>query len=140
MRTNAIWSYATRLTPTAFSASVARDFVRYHLVDHELPYLVDDIRLVVSELVTNAVVHAGTPVLVTIQRLPFCVILTVRDGSSRRPTPTVATVDATGGRGMDVVRQLSDAWGVLPAVGGDKCVWASFAVHPVLMTSTSAIA
>ena len=135
MRANAIWTHVTRLEPTASSASVARDFVRGHLVEHELPYLVDDIRLVVSELVTNAVVHAGTPVHVTIQGLPFCVILTVRDGLSRRPSPTVATVNAVGGRGMDVVRQVSDAWGAIPAAGGDKCVWASFAVHSVLGTA-----
>jgi anti-sigma regulatory factor (Ser/Thr protein kinase) len=59
------------LAPSATPPAEARAFVELHLTHHELRYLVDDIRLVVSELVTNAVVHASTPVKVGIEALPF---------------------------------------------------------------------
>jgi hypothetical protein len=104
-------------------------------VEHRLPYLVDDIRLVVSELVTNSVLHARTALTVKIQAMPACVMLTVHDESPSTPVTGVATVDATGGRGMDVVEQVSSDWGVTPGIRGDKSVWASFAVRPVPMAT-----
>ena len=51
------WSHCTTFQATPISASEARDFVMHHLVDYRLLYLVDPIRLVVSELTTNALVH-----------------------------------------------------------------------------------
>jgi anti-sigma regulatory factor (Ser/Thr protein kinase) len=54
------WSHEVELSPVAASVATARDFVRLHLREHHLEHLVDDIRLTVSELATNAVKHAGT--------------------------------------------------------------------------------
>lgn len=138
MTTSLLWSHETRFTPVTTSASEARAFVRLHLHEHHLPYLVDDIRLVVSELVTNSVLHARTPLTVTIQAMPACVMLTVHDESPSTPVTAVRNMDATGGRGMDVVEQCSSDWGVTPGIKGDKSVWASFAVRPVPMTTEQA--
>src|SRR5687768_8027247 len=85
MTSQAVWSNEMRFAPASTSPAEARAFVERHLAHHELRYLVDDIRLVVSELVTNAVVHAITPIRVKIQELPFCVKLTVYDESADVP-------------------------------------------------------
>lgn len=134
MTSTILWSHEAPFNPHPLSASSARDFVRGHLVDHDMPYLVEDIRLVVSELVTNAVVHARTPLIVTIQGLHFCVILTVQDDSDSPPATVYANVADTTGRGLDVVEQLSSHWGVSAEVGGGKSVWALFATRPIFMT------
>ena len=60
------WSHETVLAPEPISAALARDFVYVHLVAHDLFPLVEDVRLVVSELATNAVAHAQTPFRVTL--------------------------------------------------------------------------
>ena len=52
------------------SVALARDFVCQHLVAHHQTHLVDDVRLVVSELATNAVVHAQTRFGVCLSRVP----------------------------------------------------------------------
>ncbi len=60
------WSHETELEAESASASNARDFVCLHLDEHDLSHLVDDMRLVTSELATNALVHAHTPFTVTL--------------------------------------------------------------------------
>ncbi|HEY3529185.1 MAG TPA: hypothetical protein VGK78_08535 [Nocardioides sp.] len=52
------------------SVALARDFVCKHLLAHHQSHLVDDVRLMVSELATNAVVHAQTPFGVCLSRVP----------------------------------------------------------------------
>ena len=49
------WSHEVILAAEPKSVAVAREFVSRHLVGHDLPRLVEDVRLVVSELATNAV-------------------------------------------------------------------------------------
>lgn len=60
------WSHRTDLPAEPVSTSKARDFVCAHLAEHDLRHLVDDIRLVASELATNAMAHAQTPFSVTL--------------------------------------------------------------------------
>jgi anti-sigma regulatory factor (Ser/Thr protein kinase) len=55
------WSHETTLEASPISASRARAFVSHHLADHRLPHLIAPVRLVVSELATNAVVHGRAP-------------------------------------------------------------------------------
>jgi anti-sigma regulatory factor (Ser/Thr protein kinase) len=54
------WSHEIALVAEPRSVRVARDFIGVHLLDHDLSHLIDDIRLVVSELTTNALAHAET--------------------------------------------------------------------------------
>ena len=124
------WSHETQLAAEPLSASRARAFVSQHLVNHRLMHLVDPVRLVASELATNAMVHADTPFVVTLSQSPSLtgdsVLLSVQDGSASRLAPTVAHAMDTGGRGLSIVAILSDTWGVTADPGGSKTVWARF--------------
>jgi anti-sigma regulatory factor (Ser/Thr protein kinase) len=85
-------------------------------------HLVPTATLVASELTTNAVVHAGTELEVSISRFGPRIRVAVRDHSSRPPTPRSVEPEAPSGRGMLLVAALS-SWGVLLTQGG-KVVWA----------------
>ncbi|HWL99145.1 MAG TPA: ATP-binding protein [Nocardioidaceae bacterium] len=122
------WSHETVLDAEAISASRARDFVSFHLVEHHLRYLIDDVRLVVSELATNAVVHGRTPFIVTLQEDDDqVVLLTMQDGSASVPVRSAANGLDTSGRGLAIVEHVSRDWGVTPGPDGTKSVWAAFA-------------
>lgn len=108
------------------SASKARDFVRQHLVAHGLANLIEDVRLVASELATNALVHAGTPFVVSLSEMEGVLLLTVRDGSASPPVRTTGQGMTVGGRGLQVVQMLSQEWGAVIDASGSKSVWASF--------------
>ncbi|MBV2357748.1 ATP-binding protein [Streptomyces sp. J2-1] len=84
--------------------------------------------LLVSELVTNAVVHTDRPSLLRLF-LPDAapgamppVRLEVADTSTRAPVPRCADDDATGGRGLALVDCLADRWG-WNAEGTGKNIW-----------------
>ncbi len=123
------WSHETVLAAEPLSASKARDFICQHLVAHDLLYLVEDVRLVTSELATNAMVHARTPFIVTLSELDGVVLLDIRDGSASVPVRTRPQVGDRGGRGMMLVELLSHEWGVSTDGSGAKSVWASFATR-----------
>lgn len=79
-------------------------------------------QLLVTELVTNAARHAHTPVEVTIATTVGRVRIEARDGSAAVPTPP--TVDTlTRHRGVHLLEDLSDGWGVEPQGTGGKVVW-----------------
>jgi hypothetical protein len=123
------WSHEATFEASPISASQARGFVSHHLVDHRLLYLVDPVRLVASELATNALVHAQTAFSVTLSATDKNVLLTVRDSSLARPTPRAAQVMAPSGRGLEIVAIVSLDWGVSENEAGAKAVWASFALR-----------
>ncbi|MET8569991.1 ATP-binding protein [Streptomyces sp. NPDC004783] len=79
--------------------------------------------LLTSELVTNALVHTDDDALLTATVSERGLRVEVRDGESGLPTPRAPDPDeATGGRGLVLVRSLADAWGVRSHDGG-KSVW-----------------
>lgn len=84
----------------------------------------DDVTLVVSEMVTNAVRHAGPPVALEIQSERDAVLIAVNDGSPDRPLARVADADAEGGRGLLLIDLLCAEHGVRPDPPG-KTVWAA---------------
>ncbi|MFJ3672123.1 ATP-binding protein [Streptomyces sp. NPDC090106] len=89
--------------------------------------LAETLILLVSELVTNAVVHTGCPAVLRLS-LPGVVTeeatvrLEVADASSCAPVPRCADGDATGGRGLALVDGLADRWGWSPE-GAGKRIW-----------------
>lgn len=83
----------------------------------------DDVVLVVSEMVTNAVRHAAPPVGLEIEAGEDSVVVAVCDGSPQSPVAREADLDAEGGRGMLLVDLLSDDHGVRAQPPG-KAVWA----------------
>lgn len=123
------WSHGITLEAMPISASEARAFVSHHLVDYELLYLVDPVRLVVSELATNALVHGKTAFVVTLSREDDTVRLTVRDGSDWVASHGPDQVLPVSGRGLGIVDVLSRAWGVITDPES-KTVWASFDTRP----------
>ena len=105
----------------------ARDFVRTALSGWdgggELEDLAESVTLLVSEVVTNAVVHASSDVEVLIRLTSDAAVVEVTDTSDVAPLPREAADDATSGRGMALVDALARSWGVRPAPGGGKTVW-----------------
>jgi len=84
----------------------------------------DTALLVVSELVTNALVHTDGQVRLDLTLLNQRLRVAVADSSPRTPVkPTNIGWEATGGRGILLVEAMSASWGALPVSGG-KQVWA----------------
>ena len=89
--------------------------------------VVDDATLVASELATNALLHAGSPFRVTLQRGEGSVRLHVRDTSPTPPTRRSPGVELTTGRGIAMVHAIAEEWGTEVRADG-KVVWAELAV------------
>jgi anti-sigma regulatory factor (Ser/Thr protein kinase) len=121
-----------RLPPEPESARLARLMVADACHAWHLPHLRYPAQLVMSELVSNAVQHASTPMLVTVSRRGAGLHLAVRDGSPILPPPwQPASAPASpplteGGRGLQIVQRAAAAWGALPTHDRDgKVVWAT---------------
>ncbi len=127
--------------PVPAAAAAARRFVRDTLRSWELTgnsddqsdrdALVDDTVLLTSELVTNAVLHAGTPVQVTCRLLgdgsEGAVEIAVLDRGPDQlrpdmPHTTAEAAERTNGRGLQLPSELASAWGVTYARAA-KAVW-----------------
>jgi GAF domain-containing protein/anti-sigma regulatory factor (Ser/Thr protein kinase) len=110
-----------RLEPNVESTPAARHWVAAQLRD--LPTEVAECAaLLTSELVTNAVLHAATPLSVTLHMLSDRIRVDVADGSPVLPTLKDYGADAATGRGLTLFNTLSSNWGVQEVVGG-KIVW-----------------
>ncbi|WP_433790361.1 ATP-binding protein [Actinoplanes sp. CA-252034] len=81
--------------------------------------------LIATELVANVVRHAHTTMEFTLGLRGDRLVLAVRDGSRLMPRALDPAVTDAGGRGLHLVRDLTDAWGVLPVTDG-KVVWTQF--------------
>lgn len=126
------WSQTRTWDADATNVAAARHFVALELSVHGLDDAVPDACLVVSELVTNAVRHAGSRFSVTVDVTDRALLLSVTDPSSTLPTPMHATPLHDSGRGLRIVAELSANWGVTPGADGGKSVWALIAspAHP----------
>ncbi|MFE2042322.1 SpoIIE family protein phosphatase [Streptomyces sp. NPDC059477] len=88
----------------------------------------DAVLLVVSELVTNALVHTDGQVRLDLTLLGGRLRIAVADALARSPVkPTSIGWEATGGRGLLLVEALSATWGTVPVSGG-KQVWSEIIV------------
>jgi GAF domain-containing protein/anti-sigma regulatory factor (Ser/Thr protein kinase) len=121
------------LEPVVESTPVARHWMAAHL--RELPSDVSSCAaLLTSELVTNAVLHAATPMCVTLHILPDRIRVDVADGNSSFPAIKDYGRDAATGRGLTLFNTLASDWGV-QAVDGGKIVWfelpVDFPVTPI---------
>lgn len=105
------------------SAGEARDLVRTTLDGWTDGDRIDDIVLCVSELVTNAVVHASSSPRILVHVRPAVIHVEVSDASDVLPAPRVAELNDTSGRGMSILTGFSDRWGSLRRSGGGKTVW-----------------
>jgi anti-sigma regulatory factor (Ser/Thr protein kinase) len=114
----------SRLPPALASAASARHLVRDALTEAGVDCwaTVDTAMLLVSEVVTNAVVHAHTPVEVHIAVRGPVVRIEARDGSTTPPRLPHVDAGATSGRGLAMVDELASSWGSVVGPDG-KTVW-----------------
>ena len=113
------------------SVSQARSFATEALDDWDLPDRVQDIRLCVSELATNAVVHGTVPghgFLVKLGAEEEAVRMEVHDSRRQWPEARHAADTDTSGRGLILVAALADGWGVQDRTPSGKIVWCCFKV------------
>ena len=114
----------SRLPPVLASAASARHLVRDALAQAGIDCwtTVDTAMLLVSEVVTNAVVHANTPVEVHIAVRGPVVRIEAHDGSTTPPRLPHLDAGATSGRGLAMVDELATSWGSVVGPDG-KTVW-----------------
>ncbi len=96
--------------------------VRSSLLAEGREDLVETAELLVSEIVTNALVHAGTPIEVGFTLVGQGLHVEVADGSPHLPSPRGYGPSAGTGRGLMLLEGMVDEWGVEPAESG-KTVW-----------------
>ncbi len=120
---------AADFAPEPAAVAAARCFVRETLISWGLSGSdgrLTDAVLLASELVTNAIVHAGTPVQLTCRMSGATVEVSVLDRHPARviPDPPGATadVDRLSGRGLLLPAALSSSWGVTYAAAA-KMIW-----------------
>ncbi len=82
----------------------------------------DTAELLVSELVTNAVIHGRSEVRLRVMVSEETVRVEVGDDNSRHPVALRSEESALDGRGMTIVEMLASAWGVQDGAFG-KIVW-----------------
>jgi anti-sigma regulatory factor (Ser/Thr protein kinase) len=119
-----------KLQPTLQAPGLARRFVARELDALGYPQLVEDARLMASELVTNAITYVPRkPLWVAIQRMSGYVVLEVWDGSSEPPVPQDPDFLAQGGRGFQVIGELGIRFGYDIFCCG-KVVWVTLLGDP----------
>ena len=112
----------TQLPSTTSSPQLARAFLQTAMHTWNLDGFGDVTELLVTELVANVVTHVGAPMTVRVHRQSDRVRVEIED-----PSPEVPVVRHPGaadehGRGMLLVDQLANAWGVERRADG-KTVW-----------------
>ena len=119
----------TQLTLPAEPASVpaARRFVREQLAELDAVAANDDAETLISELATNAVLHARTPFTLEVSREGQIVRVCVLDLSPRQPRTRDYGTYSTTGRGMRLVASIASDWGVQRQSPG-KSVWFELSV------------
>jgi anti-sigma regulatory factor (Ser/Thr protein kinase) len=124
------------LAPDTDAPSLARNLVSDACLSWGLVKHLHPSRLVMSELVTNAVEHAGTEIAVVVTRRGAGLHLAVADGDPRLPRVLTRTnrprrdvpLDERG-RGLRAVQETASMWGAVPTETG-KIVWATIRARP----------
>ena len=110
--------------PEATDVAVARRFVGDQCRDWGCSDVVEDAQLVVSELVTNALIHGQSRCELRAGLSDAALRLQVVDSGAGMPDPQIAGEGDEHGRGLLLVSALCAAWGVEALPGGGKIVWA----------------
>ncbi|WP_245703736.1 ATP-binding protein [Streptomyces lushanensis] len=112
--------------------ALARLELRKALAGWGLSELEDSAVLIVSELLSNAGLHARVTPEQIIETRYFRstggLRIEVHDGSPVRPQPRTPDPEATDGRGLLLVDALADEWGVADRAGPGKMIWAALSV------------
>jgi anti-sigma regulatory factor (Ser/Thr protein kinase) len=134
MATRSSSTVSTVLAPDPAAVRQAREIVRRALTRWRVDAIADDVVLVASELVSNAVLHGVDGRGLPRGKLEFDLVstgshlvCTVSDPSPEPPVRRDSDEDATGGRGLQLIEALSMCWGWTPGgASRGKSVWAVF--------------
>lgn len=126
------WATSVELPGDPTAAGRARRFLTQTLAGWEVdPEVAETAQLCLSELVTNAVIHTGTPVTVTVRLEGDCLLVLVQDrgtlGAVRQPESY--DPEAISGRGLTLVDALATAWSAEPSADGTT-VWFELDLDP----------
>lgn len=115
------------------SVRVAREFARATVQRWGMAARSEDIAIVISELLTNALRHAlpqpglTPPIRLGLLQPGPCLLCAVADPSGAAPIPQAsAEFLSEAGRGLHIICALSDRWGYTVLSGTGKVVWATF--------------
>ena len=115
---------ALTLPPDPISAAQARRFVLRTLRSWRATSVWESAELLVSELVANAIRHSGTSVALHLRFDGKRLVIEVSDCGPGNPRPRLPSPDSEDGRGLYLVDQLAQDWGVRDEREG-KTVWAA---------------
>ena len=117
------------LPPEPSSATRARQLAREHVAECPAA-VIDTVALLVTELVTNAVVHGRGPISVRTVLDPVSLRVEVQDTASDLPHRIDADQARDGGRGLAIVDAFSREWGCTVVRGASgKSVWFTMERH-----------
>ncbi|HEV3169703.1 MAG TPA: SpoIIE family protein phosphatase [Actinocrinis sp.] len=116
------------VAPEPPAVALSRRTVRATLGGWGLQQLGDTAELLTSELVTNALLYTEGPISVRLMR-DRTLLCEVYDGSETVPRLRVAADDDVGGRGLRLVKELSNRWGTRRTTTG-KTVWFELRLEP----------
>ncbi|MDV5145474.1 ATP-binding protein [Streptomyces sp. SBC-4] len=122
-RTTRLGGFDVSFLPQQKRVRHMRRITAAYLVHWGLPELVDNVQLIVSELVTNAIDHGNGPVRLKVACRGGEVRVEVRDGNAVPATLREADEDDESGRGLGIVAYLASDWGVSP---DGTTTWCSF--------------
>jgi len=118
------------LAPEVTAPRRAREFLTQACAAWHAEQFVETGRLVISELVTNAVLHAGTDIGVELRFEPGRLGIRVHDDGHELPAVVPPEQRTLGGVGLDLVSRAAQAWGVTPDPRGGKDVWCVLTADP----------
>ena len=134
------WSHVSTFAPEPMSSRAARHAVADWCIGAGvIGDVVDTLLLLTAELVTNAVIHGRSDVVLSIGRAGSCVRVAVGDKNTRLPQRRESDPDALDGRGLAMVEALADDYGVEAGPFG-KTVWFDVATHLAPVRSVRASA
>jgi anti-sigma regulatory factor (Ser/Thr protein kinase) len=115
------------LTPDASSLREGRRFVAETLRDWQFDEArIEPVQLVANELMANAIVHAHSAPVLSLEEAGPDLTLRVADTSPNAPVRRADATKESGGRGLLMVEALADKWG-FDANSSGKVVWVTFA-------------
>ncbi len=124
---------AITLAHDPVSPRSARQFVRRFVAEQHIDCDVDALAVLVSEMVTNAVLHARGAITVYVAALPVALRVEVHDASPRLPRQRGHGGEAATGRGLALVSSLARDWGAHTLHGAGehrKVVWFELSARP----------
>jgi anti-sigma regulatory factor (Ser/Thr protein kinase) len=129
-------SSVRRYPPDPAILASARSFAAHRLDALDLSAVEGDVKLLLTELITNVIIHARTDFEIRVEPSGDGVRVEVIDGNETMPVAGTLTPGALSGRGLTLVQSISTRWGAHRNDAGGKTVW--FEVVPGVSESSAA--